>query len=165
MPRRCGGTFTPSESNNSVPLDETRPRSGVTRPATMLMIEVLPEPDGPNSAVTPSAASNFAAMVKSANRFSTATLSMSASVQPNVGAAREPFGADQGDQRDQDRDEHQSPGRRIAARGLRVGVDRGRDGLRLARNVGDERDGGAEFAQRLGKAQHHAGDDAGQRER
>src|SRR5882724_5188106 len=129
MPRRCGGMFTPAESNSNVPLDETRPRSGVTRPATMLMIEVLPEPDGPNSAVTPSAASNFAAMVKSANRFSTSTPSMSASVQPHAGAAREPFGADQGDQRDHDRDQHETPGRRIAARSLRIGIDRGRDGL------------------------------------
>ena len=30
----------------------------------MLTIEVLPEPDGPNSAVTPPAASNFAATLK-----------------------------------------------------------------------------------------------------
>src|SRR3954452_18078702 len=111
MPRRCGGMFTPAESNSNIPLDETRPRSGVTRPATMLMIEVLPEPDGPNSAVTPALASNFAAMLKSANRFSTSRLSMSASMQPHAGAAREPFGADQRDQRDRDRDEHQSPGR------------------------------------------------------
>src|ERR1051326_5851314 len=107
MPRRCGGTFTPAESNSNVPLDETRPRSGVTRPATMLMIDGLPEPDGPNSAVTPPAASNFAATAKSANCFSTATLSISASVQPHAGAAREPFGADQRDQRDGDRDKHE----------------------------------------------------------
>ena len=44
-------------------------------------------------------------------------------------------------------------------------INRRRNGLRLARNVGDESNGGAEFAQRLGKAQHHAGDDARQRQR
>src|SRR5258708_5731862 len=123
MLRRCAGRFTISaELNSSVPLDEMRPRSGVTRPATMLMIEVLPEPDGPKSAVTPSAASNFAAMLKSSNRFSTSTLSMSATVQPHAGTAREPFGADQRDQRDHDRDEHETSGGVVAVRDLRVGV-------------------------------------------
>ena len=55
--------------------------------------------------------------------------------------------------------------RGVAARHLRQRVDRRRDGLRLARDVGDESDGGAEFAERAGKGQHRAGDDAGQRQR
>src|SRR3982074_2611662 len=115
MTRRCAGRFPPpAEANSSVPLHGMWPRSGITSPATMLMIEVLPEPDGPNSAVTPSAAWNFAAMVKSANCFSTSTLSMSAPVQPHAGAACEPFGADQRDQRDHDRDQHETPGSGIA---------------------------------------------------
>src|SRR4030081_2033682 len=120
MPRRCAGRFTLAESNSNVPLDETRPRSGVTRPATMLMIEVLPEPDGPNSAVTLPAASNFAATRKSPSCFSTSTLSMSAPVHPHAGTAREPFGADQRDQRDRDRDEYQPPGGGVAVRDLCV---------------------------------------------
>ena len=57
------------------------------------------------------------------------------------------------------------PRRAFAARHLQEGIDRRRNGLRLAGNVGDESNRGAEFAQRLGKAQHHAGDDAGQRQR
>ena len=39
-------------SNRTVSSSAMQPRSGLTRPAIMLTIEVLPEPDGPNSAVT-----------------------------------------------------------------------------------------------------------------
>src|SRR3954447_5915427 len=165
MWRRCGGWFWPAESNSSVPLQRMRPRSGVTSPATMLIIEVLPEPDGPNSAVTPSAASNFAAMLKSPSCFSTSTTSMSATVQSSAGTPRQPLGGDQRDERDNDRNDREPSGRCIAAGDLQIGIDRRRDGLRLTRNIGDKRDGGAEFAERLGEAQHHAGDDAGQGER
>src|ERR1043165_6028836 len=108
MPRRCGGALTlRSESNSTVPLHTIRPRSGVTSPATMLMIAVLPEPDGPNSAVTPSAASNLAATLKAPSFFSTSTASMSLPVEARAGAAREPFGGDQRQERDHDRDRHQ----------------------------------------------------------
>ena len=62
-----------------------------------------------------------------------------------------------------DRDEGEAQRAGVAARHLREGVDRRRQRLRLARNVGDEGDGGAELAHRLGEAQDHAGDDAGQR--
>src|ERR1043166_3145253 len=124
-----------------------RPRSGRISPAIMLTIEVLPEPDAPNSAVTPSAASNFAATAKSPSRFSASTTSILLPVQPRAGAAREPFGGNERDQRDHDRDDHEACGRRIGAGDLRIGVDRGRDGLRLARNVRHERDGGAELAE------------------
>src|ERR1051325_1759578 len=166
MPRRCGGTFTlpPESKSNASPL-RIRPRSGVTSPATMLTIEVLPDPEGPNSAVTPPAASNFAAIEKSPSRFSTSTASILLPVEARAGAPREPFGEDQRDQRDDDRDDDQPSGRRVRVGDLRVGIDRGRDGLRFARNVRHEGDRGAELAQRLGKAQHHAGDDAGKRER
>src|ERR1043166_6064372 len=117
MPRRCGAKLKPrAESNSIVPLQTIRPRSGVTSPATMLTIEVLPEPDGPNSAVTPSAASNFAATPNSPSFFSTSTASMSLPVEARAGAAREPFGGDQRHQRNHDRDDHQ-PRRR----GVRVG--------------------------------------------
>src|SRR4029077_9726668 len=104
-----------------------------------------PEPEAPNSAVTPSGASNLAAIAKSPSCFSTSTASMSAPVQSRAGAARQPFGSDQRDQRDDDRDEPQPPGGGVAAGDLGIGVDRGRYGLRLARDVGDERDRRAEF--------------------
>src|SRR5471032_2003234 len=125
MPRLCAGRFTPpAESNKSLPLHAMRPRSGATSPAAILTIVVLPEPEGPNSAVTPSAASNFAAIVNSPSCFSTSTLSISAPVQPHAGAAREPFGANERDQRDHDCDQHQPPGRGVPVRDLRVGIDR-----------------------------------------
>ena len=44
-------------------------------------------------------------------------------------------------------------------------IDRRRNGLGLAGNVRHEGDGRAEFADRLGKAEHHAGEHAGQRQR
>src|SRR5947207_8954843 len=123
MWRWCGGWLKPpAESNSSVPLTEMRPRSGVSKPATMLTIEVLPEPEGPNSAVTPSGTSNFAAMLNAPSRFSTSTASISAPVQPGAGAAREPFGRDQGDQRNDDRDDDQPRGRCIAAGNLQIGI-------------------------------------------
>ena len=54
MRRRCAGTsMRAALSNSTVSSSAMRPRSGVTRPAIMLTIEVLPAPDGPNSAVTP----------------------------------------------------------------------------------------------------------------
>ncbi len=53
----------------------------------------------------------------------------------------------------------------LAAGDLGEGVDRRGQGLGLARDVGDEGDGGAELAQRLGIGQHHAGHHAGQRQR
>src|SRR5881398_1742784 len=106
MPRRCGGALKPpAASNISVPLQMMRPRSGVISPATMLTIEVLPEPDGPNRAVTPPAASNFAASAKSPSRFSTSTASISFPVDACAHAPREPLGEDQRDQRDDDRDD------------------------------------------------------------
>ena len=48
----------------------------------------------------------------------------------------------------------------IAARNLRQRVDRGRNGLRLAGNIGDEGDRRAEFAERLGEGENGADDDA-----
>src|SRR3954470_1805077 len=142
-----------------------RPRSGLNRPATMLTIEVLPEPDGPNSAITPSGVSNLAETVKSPSCLSTSTTSMSAPVQPVTGARGEPFGRNKRDQRDDDRDRHEPRGRGITAGDLQIRVDCSRKSLRLARNIRHECDGGAELAERFGKAQHHAGNDAGERER
>src|SRR4051812_26183420 len=123
MPRRCGGwLWPPAESNSRVSLHMMRPRSGVIRPATMLTIELLPDPEGPNSAVTPSGASNFAAMEKPPSCFSTSTSSISTPVQPRAGAAREPLGGDEGDERDDDRDHHKPGRRRVRVGDLRIGV-------------------------------------------
>src|SRR5438045_3669094 len=128
------------ESNSSVSLHVTRPRSGVIRPAIILTIEVLPEPDGPNSAVTPSGASNLALTRNSPSCLSTSTVSISGPVQSRAGAAGQPLGGDQCDQRDDDRDDGEPGGGRVAARNLQISIDRRRDRLRLTRNVRDERD-------------------------
>ena len=53
-----------------------RPRSGDSSPAIMLTIEVLPEPEAPNSAVTPPWVSKAAAIEKSPRRFSTSSVSI-----------------------------------------------------------------------------------------
>src|SRR5262245_30490253 len=127
-----------------------RPRSGATRPAIMLTIEVLPEPDAPNSAVTPPAVSNFAASENSPSLFSTSTASISIPVVSHAGTPREPLGCDQRGERDNDRHQYKSHCRGVATGHLRQCVDRGRDRLRLAGDVGDEGDGGAELAERLG---------------
>src|SRR5262245_55846322 len=110
-----------------------RPRSGVTRPAIMLTIDVFPEPEGPNSAVTPPSVSNFAATEKSPRRFSTSTSMRLLTVEARAGAPREPFRYDERRERDDDRDHDQAERSGIATWDLGVGVDRRRDGLRLAR--------------------------------
>src|SRR3954469_25319256 len=159
MPRRYGWTSRrPPETNSSASPLRMRPRLSRISPATMLTIEVLPEPDGPNRAVTPPAASNFAATAKSPSRFSTSTASISFPVDARAHAPREPLGEDQRDQRDDDRDDDQPPRCGVGVGDLHIGVDRGRDGLRLAGNVRHKGDRGAELAQRLGEAQHHPGD-------
>ena len=92
---------------------------GVTSPAIMLTIEVLPAPDGPNSAVTPPAASNCAASAKSPSRlFDVDARASSLPVEARAGAPREPFRSDQRDQRDHDRDDDQPHGRGVAGRAL-----------------------------------------------
>src|SRR5690242_8797642 len=134
-----------------------RPRSGAIRPAIILTSVVLPAPDGPNSPATPSGISSWALMKKSPSRFSTSMASISLSVKVRAGAPRQPFGDHKGSERDENCDQYQASCRFVSARRLREGVDRSRDGLRLARDIRHECNGGAELSQRLGKAQHDAG--------
>src|SRR5215475_6559045 len=153
------------ESNNAVSAMAMWPRSGVTRPAIMLTSVVLPEPDGPNRAVTPAPVLKHTLTMNSPRRFSTSTLSTLLSVKAHAGPARQPFGEHECHERERDRDQHQASGGCIATGRLCESVDRRRDRLRLARDVGDERDGRTELAQRLGKAKHAAGDKPGQSKR
>src|SRR5262245_47928528 len=146
MRRRCGGTFTlASESNRSRPLHRMRPRSGAISPAIMLTTEVLPEPEGPNSAMARLALSKRTTTENRPSCFSTLISITSTPVQPGAGAAREPCREHEREERHRDRHDDETQRRGVAARHLGEAVDRRRDGLRLARNVGDERDGGAEF--------------------
>src|SRR5262249_31662620 len=149
-------------SNSTTPSNAMCPRSGRTRPAIMLAIVVLPAPDEPNSAVTPPAASNLASSVKSPSRFPTSSANILLSVDARVGKPREQFGCDKRQQREDDSDDHQPQCGGIARWRLRIGIDRGRDRLRLAGDIRHEGDGRAELAERFGEAQHHAGDDAWQ---
>src|SRR5580704_2581773 len=166
MRRRCGGrSMRWAESNSTAASIAIRPRSGATNPAIMLTSVVLPAPEGPNTPVTPFPLWKRALREKSPSRFSTSTSSMLFPVEAHAGAPRQPFGRHQRGERDHDRHQHQPPGRRIAVGYLSESVDGGRDRLRLARNVGHEGDGGAELAERLGEAEHDAGDEARQRER
>src|SRR5712691_107757 len=163
MSRRCAGTLTPAlASNSTASPNRMRPRSGASSPAIMLTIEVLPEPEAPNSAVAPPAVSNAAAIEKSPRRFWTSTASILFPVKARSGAAREPFRDDQRRERDGDCDQDQPAGRGVPAGNVGIGVDGGGDGLRLARNVGGGGAGGAELPQRLGEAQDHACNHAGQ---
>src|SRR5204862_2426506 len=90
------------------------------------------------------------------SRFSTSSESKSFSMETGAGATRKPFGRDQGDKRDGDRHQDQSTGSGIAAWHLGKRVDRRRDGLRLARNVGDEGEGRSELQESTGTAEHKA---------
>src|SRR5450432_1664314 len=166
MRRPCGGRLMRlSESNSTVWSIVISPRSGATSPAIMLTSVVLPAPEGPNTPVTPLPLWKRALREKSPSRFSTSTPSILFPVEAHAGAARKPFGGDQRGKRNRNGHQHQAAGRRISVGHLGVGVDGGRDGLRLARNVGHERDGGAELAERLGEAEQDAGNEAGQRQR
>src|SRR5665811_286535 len=118
-----------------------RPRSGRSRPAIMLTTVVLPAPDGPNKTVAPVSLANFAVTTKSPSFFSTSTVNISNPVESRMSAAGEPFRRDQRGERDDHGDDHQRERGGIAARHLREGVDRRRDGLRFARNIRDEGDG------------------------
>src|SRR5450755_3828049 len=163
--RQTGTSMRAASSNSTSPSSAMRPRSGLSSPAIMLTTVVLPAPDGPNKTVAPVSLANFAVTAKSPSFFSTSTANISNPVESRMSAAGEPFRRDQGGKRNDHGDDHQRERGGIAARHLRERVDRRRDGLRLARNVGDESDGGAEFTERTGKRQHHAGDDARQRQR
>src|SRR5579883_1306051 len=111
-----------SASNTTVSPMLMQPRSGAINPAIMLASVVLPAPDGPNNAVAPLLLAKRARRKKSPSRFSTSRLSMLFPVETHAGAACQPFGRDQSDKRDRDRDHNQAQGRRIAVGRLRKGV-------------------------------------------
>src|SRR5208283_5178096 len=133
--------------------------------AIMLTTVVLPAPEAPNRAVTPVSLANFAATANSPSRLSTSTVSILNPVKPRAGAAGEPFRRDQCGERNDHGDDDERERGTVATRNLRQRVNRRRNGLCLARDVRDEGDGCAEFAERAGEGEHHAGDDAGQRQR
>ena len=155
-----------SVSSSTSPSMAMTPRSGFVSPAIMLTSEVFPAPEAPNRPVTrPSLAK-----ATSTRKFTELFCDVNAQhgqfpCRRLCGAPREPFGGDQGCQRDQDRDHHQPQCRGVAIRRLDQRIDRRGNGLGFAGDVGHEGNGGAELADRLGKAEHHAGQHARQRQR
>ena len=151
---RCRAATAPSST--------IRPRSGRSSPAIALITVVLPAPERPNSAVTPSPAVKRD-LERRARRAGAARSTSSI-------RCREPSGprgrassseASIAAKASADRDQGQAQGAGFAAGDLGEGVDRRGQGLGLARDVGDEGDGGAELAQRLGVGQDHAGETPG----
>src|ERR1035437_5002459 len=159
--RQTGTLMCAASSNRTSPSSTIRPRSGRNSPAIILMMLVLPAPDGPNNAVAPLSPANSAFKENSPSCFSTSTTNMSGPMQTRGSAPGEPFRRDQRGERNNHSNDHERERGAVATRHLRECVDCGRDGLRFARNVGDEGNGGAKLAERPGKGQHHAGDDAG----
>src|SRR6187402_1760673 len=126
------------------------PLSGVISPAIMLRMLLLPLPDGPNKAVTPAPLVNATAISASPSRFSTMT---SKDMRAPTLPPHQPFGRDQRPERQQDRHDRQAHHRRLPVRHLQRGVDRDRQGPRLAGNVGDEADRRAKLADRTREAE------------
>src|SRR5215831_18642644 len=151
-------------SNIVSPLIAMRPRSGRRIPAMALTTEVLPAPERPKSAVTPSPPSNAAARRNSPRLRSTSSESIVASYAAR-GAPHHDFGEIQRGEREHDREHAQTQRRGVARRDLGVGVDRKRQRARLAGDVRYEGDGRAELSEATRKRQEHTGDDARERKR
>src|SRR5512143_2477136 len=123
MRRRQTGTSMPAAASNSVsPSSTMRPRSGASSPLIMLMMLVLPAPDGPNNAVAPPSLSKAARSTKSPSCFPTSTDNISRPMKPRGGAPRKPFRRQQRAKRNDDRDDDQLEGGGVAARHLRQRV-------------------------------------------
>src|SRR6202171_5582930 len=111
-----------AESNSTVSAIAIRPRSGASSPEIMLTSVVLPAPEGPNTAVTPLPVWKRALREKSPSRFWTSTASILFPVEAQAGAARQPFGGDQRDERNGDGHQHEAPRSRVAVGHLGEGV-------------------------------------------
>src|SRR5215472_9871423 len=150
-------------SNIVSPLIAIRPRSGRRMPAIALTTEVLPAPDRPKSAVTPSPASNDAERRKSPRLRPMSSESIFA-VDAARSAAHQDLGKVERGEREQYRQHAQAHRRGVTGRRLRIGVDRERQRPRFARDVRHEGDRCAELAKASREREQRAGDDAGKRE-
>src|SRR3546814_612557 len=133
-------------------------------PAIMFTTEVLPAPDRPNRAVTPGPASKRTPRRKAPRPASMSTDRVKAAYPPG-NAPCEHLRADQREHRQGDGDQRQAHRGALPARDLEQRVDGDRQRARLARNVRDEGDGGAELAESLGEGEDGAGVDPRQDER
>src|SRR5882672_5674344 len=141
-------------SKTASPSISMRPRSGRRIPAIALTTDVLPAPEGPNSAVTPSPASKAAFSRKTPRRRSMASLRVIAR-DPAGGTVYQHLRREQGRQRERNRNERHAQGLRVARRRLRIGVDGERQGAGLAGNIRYESNGRTEFAESARKREQH----------
>src|SRR5690606_32680664 len=166
---------TVSREASSSP-NQTRPVSGVRRPATTLSSVVLPEPEGPSSAMSSpgSASSDTPRSAAAASKARLTSSSLTATDSPQSMPPRPaPSSADHmtrlrevvaplEDGLDDERDERQQrEQRRQRERGDPVvlvveDLDLQRDRVRLAADVAGDDGGGAELAHRARVAQQHA---------
>src|SRR3954469_25657320 len=123
----------------------------------MLTSDVLPDPERPNSAVSPPSAANAASSTKAPRRWRAATSIMSVAERPAGGALDDPLREKQRRRRDRDRDQRQPQRADFAAGNLRQRIDRGRQGLRLAGDVRHKGNRRAELAEGAREGQDHAG--------
>ena len=128
MRRRCAGTCSRAAVSSSVsPSIAMTPRSGRSSPAIMLISEVLPAPEAPNSPVTRACAgrTRLRARIRRAVLRRRRAAS-SVPVQALGGAPREPFRGDQRRHRDDDRHHDQPQRRGVAVGRLDQRIDRRR---------------------------------------
>ena len=131
--------------------------SGRISPATTCSSVVLPAPDGPTIAVRPRAGPDRTSSAMRSRRWRTSTARLIAA-PPSAAPARRRRRARRTRRATESAASRQHAG--VAARRLRQRVDGERQRLRLARDVRDERDRGAELAEGLGEAEDRAGEDA-----
>src|SRR3954471_12814727 len=141
-----------------------RPDWGHARPAIRLSTVLLPAPERPKSAVTPPPVVNAASSAKAPTWQRTSNSSIAAG-GAHGGAPHQDFGSHERRERQDDRENAQAQRLRVASGHLGKGVDRERQRLGLARNVGYESDRGAEFAEAAGERKQHAREDTRQDER
>ena len=127
-------------------------------PAIAFTSVVLPEPERPKSATIGASLRNAASSAKAPRRTATSTSSMAR----RLASARRTSHSESASAPSDSTTEkmRQAQRLRVAARHLRERVDGERQRLRLAGNVGDERDGRAELAQGAREREQRAGDDA-----
>ena len=167
MRRRCCGTNTPRAVSTSTPaVDGDAARCRPDQPGDDVDQRGLAGAGRPNSAVSRPPLSKRASSAKSPSRWRDVDRERHSIVHP-AGRRAAPAASEASSAAIEMAIEISGQPQRagIAARHLGEGVDRRRQRLRLAGDVGDEGDGGAELAHRLGEAQDHAGDDAGQDQR
>src|SRR5450830_1219274 len=99
---QAGTLMRAASSNKTSPSSTIRPRSGRNSPAIILMMLVLPAPDGPNNAVAPLSPENSAFKENSPSCFSTSTTSILSPMETRGGTPDKPIRRDQCSERDDD---------------------------------------------------------------